>query len=133
MKALQAREVHTARKLSGTGLKVVLNIMEKWGCTPEQVQAILRISRPAYYKYRKHPDDASLNQDQLERLSYLLNIHGSLRIIFENPDNVYGFMSMPNENPFFNGRSPLSLISSGSFAALYETFKRIDALRGGLW
>ena len=133
MKALPALDIQDARKLSATGLKVVLNILEKWGCTAEQVQAILRISRPAFYKYRKKPEDASLNQDQLERLSYLLNIHGSLRIIFENPDNVYGFMSMPNDNPFFNGKSPLSLISTGSFAALYETFKRIDALRGGLW
>lgn len=133
MKALHALHIQDARKLSATGLKVVLNILEKWGCTAEQVQAILRISRPAFYKYRKKPEDASLNQDQLERLSYLLNIHGSLRIIFENPDNVYGFMSMPNDNPFFNGKSPLSLISTGSFAALYETFKRIDALRGGLW
>ncbi|QCF25984.1 MbcA/ParS/Xre antitoxin family protein [Hydrocarboniclastica marina] len=133
MKALPALDIQDSRKLSATGLKVVLNILEKWGCTAEQVQAILRISRPAFYKYRKKPEDASLNQDQLERLSYLLNIHGSLRIIFENPDNVYGFMSMPNDNPFFNGKSPLSLISTGSFAALYETFKRIDALRGGLW
>ncbi len=119
--------------LSAAGLKTVLTILDRWGCSPEQVQKILQISRPAYYKYRKNPQQANLSQDQLERLSYLLNIHGSLRTLFENPTNVYGFMSLKNDNPFFNGKSPLDVISTGQFAALYETFKRIDALRGGLW
>lgn len=119
--------------LSAAGLKAVLAILGHWGCSPEQVQKILQISRPAYYKYRKSPHQASLSQDQLERLSYVLNIHASLRTLFENPKNVYGFMSLKNDNPFFNGRSPLEVISTGQFAALYETFKRIDALRGGLW
>ncbi|HKK57307.1 MbcA/ParS/Xre antitoxin family protein [Marinobacter sp.] len=119
--------------LSAAGLKTVLTILDHWGCSAEQVQKILQVSRPAYYKYRKTPGQASLSQDQLERLSYVLNIHGSLRTLFENPRNVYGFMALKNDNPFFNGKSPLEIISTGQFAALYETFKHIDALRGGLW
>ena len=71
--------------------------------------------------------------DQIERLSYLVNIHGCLRMIFENPKNVYGFMALKNDNPYFNGKSPLEIISTGQFPALYETFRRIDVLRGGLW
>ncbi|TGN41685.1 MbcA/ParS/Xre antitoxin family protein [Marinobacter confluentis] len=131
----QATAVQTIdnRRLSSAGLKTVLTILERWGCTAEQAQKILQISRPAYYKYRKNPQQANLSQDQLERLSYLLNIHACLRTVFENPDNVYGFMAMKNDNPFFNGKSPLEIISTGQFAALYETFRRIDALRGGLW
>lgn len=120
-------------QLAATGLKTVLTILERWGCTAEQVQKILQISRPAYYKYRKNPQQASLTQDQLERLSYLLNIHACLRTLFENPKNVYGFMALKNDNPYFNGKSPLEIISTGQFAALYETFRRVDALRGGLW
>ena len=133
MQSFVAQAPQPGRKHAGTGLKVVFNILDSWGCDPEQIQNILRISRPAYYKYRRDPERASLTQDQLERLSYLLNIHAALRIVFENPDNVRGFMAMKNENPFFNGKSPLELVAGGSFAALYETFKRVDALRGGLW
>lgn len=118
---------------AGTGLKSALRILAKWNATADQVQGVLRISKPAYYKYRQAPEAASLTADQIERISYLLNIHASLRIIFENPENVYGFMAMPNDNPYFNGRSPLEIISTGNFGALYETYKRIDALRGGLW
>lgn len=116
-----------------TGLKTVLNILSRWGCSPEQMQALLQVSRSAFYKLKKDPTSARLTHDQVERLSYLLNIHASLRLIFDNPENVYGFMAMKNANPFFNGRSPLEIISTGSFGALYEVHKRIDALRSGQW
>ena len=121
------------RNIGGVGLKAVFNILDKWGCNREQILNILQISRSAYHKYRADPTSAKLNNDQLERLSYLLNIHAALRIVFDNPDNVYGFMSMPNQNPFFNGAAPLEIIASGNFGALYETHSRIDALRGGGW
>lgn len=115
------------------GLKAAFNILERWGCTKTQQQAILSLPRATYYKYRQAPESAQLSHDHLERISYLLNIHASLGMVFENPENRYGFMKMANHNPYFNGRAPLELISTGSFAALYETFKRIDALRGGQW
>jgi hypothetical protein len=42
-------------------------------------------------------------------------------------------MAMKNNNPYFNGNSPLALISTGKFGTLYEVFKRIDAMRNGQW
>ncbi|TCV99825.1 MbcA/ParS/Xre antitoxin family protein [Biostraticola tofi] len=121
------------KQIAAVGLKTAMVILDKWGCTPEQAQAILQVSKASYYKFKKDPASASLTQDQLERLSYLLNIHGALRTLFENPENVYGFMSMKNHNPYFNGRAPIEVISGGSFGALYEVHKRVDALRGGQW
>lgn len=115
------------------GVKTALAILDKWGASPEQSQGILQLSRATWYKLRKDPAAATLNHDQLERISYLLNIHAALRTIFDNPENVYGFMAMDNHNPFFNGRSPLHIIGTGSFGALYEVHKRLDALRGGQW
>lgn len=123
----------TNRQLATAGLKAVFAIFNKWGCSAEQAMAILRLPKATYYKYFRDPESARLNEDQLERLSYLVNIHAHLRLLFENPENQYGFMRMKNNNPFFNGRSPLEVIGTGSFAALYETHKRIDALRGGQW
>lgn len=129
----QPVRAYDGKRQAGIGLKAALRILEKWGATPDQVQKILRISRAAYYKYRDIPESASLDSDQLERISYLLNIHAALRTLFENPENVYGFMGMANHNPYFNGRAPLELIATGQLGVLYETFKRVDALRGGLW
>lgn len=129
---VQDRKVDS-KAMATAGLKAVFAILNKWGCDPDQAMAILRLPKATFYKYASRPEEARLTDDQLERLSYLVNIHAHLRLIFENPENQYGFMKMKNNNPFFNGRTPLEVIATGSFAALYETHKRIDALRGGQW
>lgn len=113
------------------GLQVALNILDKWGCTPEQQWHILGVNRSTYYRYRDGIDNPQLSHDQAERISYILNMHAALRMAFDNPENVYGFMSMENNNPFFNGRTPINIISSGDFGALYEVFKRVEALNTG--
>ena len=82
---------------------------------------------------RKTQEGANITGDLLERLSYLLNIHATLRTVFSNPENVYGYMSMPNDNAYFDGRSPINVLESGSFANLYEVFRRIDALKSTGW
>jgi len=121
------------KRVAAVGLKAAMSILDKWGSTPEQVQAILQMSKASFYKLRKDSAAVQLSHDQFERLSYLLNIHAALRTLFENPENVYGFMAMKNHNPYFNGRAPLELIGSGHFGTLYEVYKHIDALRGGQW
>lgn len=127
------KQPSSTKEMGVIGLRTAVNIMEKWGATPKQIESVLRISRSTYTRV-KSPDRAmSLDDDQLARISLVLNIHASLRTIFDNPDNVYGFPSMNNHNPFFDGRSPLEVMAQGSFIQLYETFRRIDALRGAQW
>lgn len=121
---------HQPLDLNNTaGLKAALNLLAHWGCTAEQEQAILGMAKATLYKARSFPESIRLSQDQVERISYLLNIHESLWTVFSNPANVYGFMSMPNHNPYFNGRTPLELISGGSHGVLYEVYRRIDSLQ----
>ena len=117
----------------GDELTTAANILEKWGTSKEQAAIILRIPKSSFYKYLKHPETTRLDDDQLRRISYILNIHASLRTIFENPENIYGFMTKPNHNAYFNGQTPLSLIGKGDFGALYEVQKRLDSLRGHEW
>ena len=113
--------------------RVGMNILDKWDCSVAQKTAILAMSKATFYRNMKNNDAVNLSQDQLERLSYIVNMHQALRMVFTNPDNLYGFMKMKNNNPYFNGRTPLSLIEKGNFGILYEVFKRIDAMRNGQW
>lgn len=117
------------------GLRAALNILDKWKASSEQACRVLRISRSTYSRAR-HGDSqwsVGLDADQLQRISLVLNIHAALRVVFDNPENVYGFASMANRNPFFNGRAPLDIMAQGDMISLYETFRRIDALRGAQW
>ncbi|VVP93131.1 hypothetical protein PS918_03441 [Pseudomonas fluorescens] len=132
--ALQAQQEFTKNQCV-TGLRAAVGILEKWAASSEQACRILRISRSTYTRARQH-DPAwavALDADQMQRISFVLNIHATLRLIFDNPQNVYGFVSMSNDNEFFNGRSPLEIMSQGDMISLYETFRRIDALRGAQW
>ncbi len=133
MKTAAVADNAEAKRMGAAGLKAAFAILKAWGGTPEQQCGILDLPKSTYYKYLSHPEKANLSNSQLERISYLLNIHSHLRIVFENPDNIYGFMSMKNSNGFFNGKSPLEAIGGGSFSALYETFRHVDAMRNGQW
>jgi len=117
------------------GLRAAVNILEKWQATTEQACSILRISRSTHARAKLRNDAWSVNldPDQMQRVSFVLNIHAALRLLFDNPENVYGFPAMANHNEFFNGRSPLEVMAQGDMISLYESFRRIDSLRGGQW
>jgi len=127
------RAPESIKARNGVGLKTALTILEKWAASQEQAQRILRISRSTLHRAKTGVTAIDLDEDQLERISMVLNLHATMRTLFENPANVYGFMGRPNDNEFFNGRAPLDVMAQGNMLALYETYRRIDALRGGMW
>ena len=112
-------------------VSTALNIMDKWECSEKEKMALLGVGRSTLHKYQAAPASARLSPDLLERISYVLNIHAVLRILFENPENQYGFLRMPNKNSFFNGKAPMEILSSGLMSALYEVHRHLDAIRDG--
>lgn len=115
------------------GFKAAVQILENWGCNAQQAINILQIKKSSFYRYKSNVNSARLNNDQLTRVSYLLNIHQALKVIFSNPENINSFMSLPNHNAYFAGAKPLDIISGGNFADLHDVAMRIDALRIGRW
>ncbi|MGI2151232.1 hypothetical protein ACRN97_21910 [Shewanella baltica] len=91
------------------GMRTSLKILEEWGCNQEQVQALLTL--PKNYNDLDF-EQVSFNQEQIERISYILNIHAGLNALFSNPENIYGFMNMVNHNHLFNGAKPIDVILS---------------------
>ncbi|WOD12331.1 antitoxin Xre-like helix-turn-helix domain-containing protein [Pseudomonas sp. NyZ704] len=116
-----------------SGLRAAVTILERWKANHNQIQQVLRISRATLLRTKGEATASRLDCDQLERISIVLNIHASMRTLFKNSANVYGFMARPNGNEFFNGRAPLDVISQGSMLTLIETYRRVDSLRNGLW
>jgi hypothetical protein len=114
-------------------LRAVLNLLDHWQCSEKEKMALLGVGRSTLHKYQAQPDSARVSQDLLERLSYLLNIHQALRTLFGNRENVYGFVRMANHNPFFNGTTPMDVMTGGTVAGLYEVHRQLDSLRGGQW
>jgi hypothetical protein len=114
-----------------TALKAVLNILDKWQCTVHETQTLLGLKRSTLFKYKSTPENASISCDLTERLSYLLNIHAALRILFSNPDSVYGWVRKPNYSPFYNGKSAMDIMLQGRVVDLWAVASRLNAERGG--
>lgn len=116
------------------GLCTAIKIMERWGATQEQITMTLGVSPNIWTRATGlQSETIKLDSEQLGRIACILNMHAALRTIFENPVNVYGFVSMPNGNEFFDGRTPLDVIADGSFASLYETSRRLEGMLYGGW
>lgn len=131
---MDTASVELTQDQQAVGLRAALRVLDGWGATNSQVCSILRISVASHQRVLKNSGAAiRLDKDQQQRVSLVLNIHASLRNIFENADNVRGFPSFKNTNAFFEGRSPLEVMAQGDLISLYETHKHIDQLRWSHW
>lgn len=109
-------------------LRTAVTIMKRWRATNQEIVSVLRVSRSTCVRAQSDGHPIRLDTDQMTRISMVLNIHAALRTIFDNPENVYSFPSLKNHNEFFEGRSPLQVMSQGDIISFYETYRRIEAL-----
>lgn len=114
-------------------IPVVFRILQKWQCSEEEKMALLGVPRSSLYKMRSQPEKAKVGRDLADRLSYILNLHSSLRTIFTRPESVYGWIRRPNAHPLFGGRSAMDLLRSGHMEDLIDVYRHLDAARGGNW
>lgn len=118
-------------KAGQVALTFFFGLMDKWGCsTSEQKNLLGSVSITTYYKYKSLPE-IRLSHDLMERISHLMGIHKSLRIIFSNQtDAVYQWVSKPNSAAPFNGQSALQFMLSGRMTELSDVRRYLDGVRG---
>ncbi|WP_299018658.1 MbcA/ParS/Xre antitoxin family protein [uncultured Photobacterium sp.] len=132
MNASQAKQNQSQAEAGNVVLPVVFNILDKWSCTQAQQMAVLGLSsRSTLNKYRSHPESAKVSKDLLERMSYILNIHKCLRILFTSDESIYNWVQKSNSHPFFAGRSAMDVMMQGKVVDLYQVASRLNAWRGG--
>jgi len=120
------------KDLSTAGLKAFFNICDGWKCKTDEMQTLLGISsRSTFFKYKKSPESANLQQDTLERISYILNIHAALRILFSQPESISQWVRKPNSNRLYNGESAMDIMLGGRVMDLYGVMSHLNAQRGG--
>ena len=63
-------------------------ILDKWRCSPAEQCILLGINDQLLNQYRSGAYPTNIDRDTLERMSYILNINKSLKIIFSHKDSV---------------------------------------------
>lgn len=110
-------------------LKTAVNILDKWGISDAEKHAIFAIEKPnSNDNTNILAESQLLSEGRKTRISYILNIHENLRTLFSNSENVYGFIKLKNNNPPFNGLSPLEYILQNPENALAEVDRHLSSL-----
>jgi Protein of unknown function (DUF2384) len=108
--------------------------MEKWQLSSADAMALLGVdSRSTYYELlkraRENKEVKGLSRDQIDRLSYLLGIYQSIRVLFPHSEESRNeWVTRTNTASLFGGRSPIEIMRS-SMIGLYQTFAHLVAAR----
>jgi hypothetical protein len=118
-------------RLSKAALKGFFKLVAAWKLRDEEARELLGgISNSAYYEWKKKPE-RTLEVDCITRISYLLGIYKALHILYGD-QLADEWISLPNANLLFGGRTPLTYLLSGGLPAMQIVRQLLDARRGGL-
>ena len=105
--------------VSGSLLPTIFNIFDQWNLDDKQQMKLLGLSNEkTLYNWKKYPEKLQLNRDLLERASYILGIFKSLGFLFPDSMLADSWLSTPNNNPVFNGTSPMDRALAGQITDL---------------
>ena len=121
----------TRKRLSPTGMKAFLRIMDRWGIKDNEARDLLGgVSSGSFYALKKGPGRRALDQDTLTRISLLIGIFKALNILYSER-LADAWMTLPNSNPMFRGSTPLAYILRLGQPGMVEVRQMLDARRGG--
>ena len=100
------------RKTGATGLRAFFKIADKWSLTEDEQRKLLGdIPASLYCRWRSSKgEEISLDENTLERLSYLIGIYRALHTLFADQEVADNWLRWPSENVSFEGKSPLDRI-----------------------
>ena len=109
--------------------RAVLNLFDKWQITKEQASILLGgISEKTLQRWQ-NGSYGRISIDQADRMSNLLAIHKSLRILFSDLNRVYDWIK--RENDIFSGKSALDIMLQGHLSDIEDIRNYLDSVRGG--
>jgi hypothetical protein len=118
-------------RLSSSALKGFFQLAAAWQVRDEDARELLGgLSSSAFYEWKKTPERV-LEVDRITRISYLLGVYKALHIQYGDK-LADEWVHLPNSNPVFNGRTPLSFMLGGGLLAMQTVRRLLDARRGGL-
>ena len=94
------------------------------------MQLLGGVSRSTLAKYETLPH-VTLSQDTLERISYILGIYKSLRVMYPTAERANRRIRLETCDVPFAGTSALNFMARGSMRHLMEARRYFDAKRTG--
>ena len=125
---LSSRDVQ--KRLGPSAVKAFLKIRELWELRDEDARQLLGgMSNGAFYELKRKAR-GTLDQDRLTRISILTGIFKGLNILYSKK-LADRWVQLPNENPMFEGKTPLAYMIQGGLPAMLRVRQLLDSRRGG--
>lgn len=106
--------------------KSLITIVNRFDLKESEARILMGdMPRSTYTSHR-----SKLNRDQKERVSYLLGIYKSLRILFDDGEQARTWINRQNKLPPFNGMTPKEYMLEGGLVRLADVRKFLDFWRG---
>lgn len=107
--------------------RACLNLFDRWNVSDSEASTLLDTA-PRTFSRWKAGQLGRLSRDQKARLSNLMGIHKALRIIFRDPEQVYGWVQRPNRA--FGMKTALDVMLGGELTDIMRIRRYLDAERG---
>ena len=128
--AEQRRDPVVRRRLSEPALRTFFAIARAWGLSATEERALLGWPPSSTFHKNKSGNGGVLSFDTLTRISLVLGIYKALEVLYSDTAFADRWMSMPNANPMFEGRTPVAFASEAGLDGLYQVRRLLDARRG---
>lgn len=117
-------------RLSRSAIRAFFKLVRAWQLRDESARQLLGgVSNGVFYQL-KRGHKKTLDQDKLTRISLLIGIFKALNILYGRK-LADAWLSLPNSNPMFEGKAPLTYTIKGGVPALVRVRQLLDARRGG--
>lgn len=113
---------------AGAMARAAVRLFERWRISDKEAVVLLGGLSPRTYARWKAGQIGRVDRDRKARLSNLMGIHKALRLTFNDPERVYGWVRRPNT--VFGGRSALDVMLDGELTDLMRVRRYLDAERG---
>ena len=118
------------KRLGPPAVRAFLKIRDLWEVRDEDARQLLGgMSNGAFYELKRRTR-GTLDQDRLTRISILTGIFKALNILYSKKLADH-WVRLPNDNPMFEGQSPLAYMIKGGQPAMLRVRQLLDSRRGG--
>lgn len=119
-------------RLSPSAVKAYFNILDRWGVGEETGRKLLGgVSRGYFYNLKKLGVVKPLDQDKLQRISFLVGIFKALNILYSEK-LADSWVNLPNKNRIFQGATPIDFMATRGIPSMQVVRRLLDARRGGV-
>lgn len=118
-------------RLSPSAAKAFFRMMEICQIRDEDARMLLAMTNGPFYELKKSPEQRTLDQDRLTRISYLLGIFQALNML-HGRTLADEWLRLPNQNRIFQGQTPLEYMIRGGVSAMLTVRRLLDARRVGV-